>query len=64
MLIYLNCAYHTLVVLSIDNNLMKSGLLVHNELCRIISGFPDKDGCHKEFLFSLPRFADDYVSID
>ena len=29
---------------------------------RIIPGFPDKDGGHKEFLFSLPRFADDAVS--
>lgn len=30
--------------------------------CRIIPGFPDKDDGHKEFLFSLPRFADDAVS--
>ena len=30
--------------------------------CRIVPGFPDKDGAHKEFLFSLPRFADDAVS--
>jgi len=30
--------------------------------CRIVKGFPEGDGGYSEFLFSLPRFAEDEVS--
>lgn len=28
---------------------------------RIVDGFPEDDGSYREFLFSLPRFANDEV---
>ena len=55
------CHISTVMTDSNTNPTSKS-ISVYTVFPRIVKGFPEGEGGHSEFLFSLPRFAESEVS--